>query len=125
MHGHHVVVVKGGHKVAKGDNATATPTPEQAPSLEERKRQAGLPVHIDRNRLAELGDVTFVKTEPSMATNPSTQKEEPGLLVTIKTDDGKDYTCFIANMVLAKDLAAVQLPFRAKIVKHGRTWIFA
>lgn len=110
--------------MAKGDNVSASATAE-APTLEDRKREAGLPVHIDRNRLAELGTVTFVKTEPSEATNPSTQKVEPGLLVTIKTDDGRDYTCFIANMVLGKDLAAVKLPFRAKIVKHGRTWVFA
>jgi hypothetical protein len=113
----------------KSDNAVreaagASADPTTIPTLEDRKRQAGLPVHIDRERLAGLGVVTFVKTEASEATNPSTQKVEPGLLVTIRTDDGRDYTCFIANMVLAKDLAAVELPFRAKIVKHGRTWVF-
>lgn len=105
--------------------ATAVGDPTSVPSLEDRKRAAGLPIHIDRNRLAELGVVTFVKMEDSKATNPSTGKEEPGLLVTVMTDDKRQYTCFIANQVLSKDLAAVEMPFRAKIVKHGRTWVFA
>jgi hypothetical protein len=119
-------MAKGDTTATADERATAAKmSTESVPTLEDRKREAGLPVHIDRERLAGLGTVTFVKIEASQATNPSTQKVEPGLLATIRTDDDRDYTVFIANMVLAKDLAAVKLPFRAKIVKHGRTWVFA
>ncbi len=118
-----------GDNEAKADSATkqgaaAIADPTTIPTLEQRKRDKGLPIHIDRERLAALGVVTFLKIEPSEATNPSTQKVEPGLLTTVQSDDGNTYTVLIANMVLSKDLEAVDLPFRAKIVKHGRTWVF-
>lgn len=97
----------------------------QAPSLEDRKREKGLPIHIDRERLSQLGEVTFLTMEPTQARNPQTGDLGDGLLVTVTTDDGKLYTSFIANIVLSKDLHAVDLPFRAKLIKRGRTWIFA
>lgn len=114
-------------------------------SFSERAAELNLPRVVDRDFIAELGPVVWLSAAPAEARNPQTGQPGPGLLAQIETDDGKHYQSFIGNVALLQVLATATydeddidmttpiayhprsdiFPFRARIVKSGRTWTFA
>ncbi len=97
----------------------------KVPSLSDRRKEAGVPIHISREELSSLGVVTFINKEPATATVPQTGETGEGYLVTVEDDNGNKYTTFIGNQILMRDLDMIQMPFRARIIKRGRAWVFS
>ncbi len=114
-----------------------------APSFSAMAKAAGLPVVIDRDTIEEFGPVTWVGATTAEARNPTTGAMGNGLMVEIVTDDGNKYLSFIGNVALLQVLGTIDatsdlhsednkyfvprtniFPFRARIVKSGRTWVF-
>jgi hypothetical protein len=102
-------------------------TTKDAPvkSFSEAAKEAGLPVMVSREFIAELGVVTWLSVEPGTARNPQTGEMDDILMAELVTDEGDKYRSVIGNVALTQVLTAVTLPIRARIVKSGRTWIFA
>lgn len=96
----------------------------QAPTFSTAAKAAGVPLQIKTEDIAELGAVTFIEAEPATSTLPDGRESE-GMFVTIADIDGSKYTAFIGGVALLRVLREVPLPFRAQIVKVGRTWTFA
>jgi hypothetical protein len=101
-------------------------TSQEAPSFTNAAKNAGVPIQIKTEDVAELGTVTWVEAEPMTVTLPDgSGKQTEGYFCTIQDQDGSLYSVFIGGMALTRILAEVPLPFKAQIVKSGRTWVFA
>ena len=97
---------------------------EKIRSFSDAAREAGLPVQVSREFIAELGPVVWYEATPTTAENPQTHAMDDVLLAKIKTDDGHIYQTIVGNVALRDVLDKVDLPFKARIVKSGRTWVF-
>ena len=99
---------------------------KEAPSLAERMKAAGIPRQVDREFIAELGEVTWLSASPAQARNPQSGELGDGLMVEISDANGTHYTSFVGNVALLRFLAdpAIEMPFVAAIQKSGRTWVF-
>jgi hypothetical protein len=102
---------------------TETAAPK-ARSFSEVAKEAGLPVIVSREFIAELGTVTWLTKEPGTARNPQTGEMDDVLMVDLVTDEGDNYRTVVGNVALTDVLNKVGLPMRAAIKKSGRTWIF-
>jgi hypothetical protein len=103
----------------------ATPAKSvEAPKLSKRLEEAGVPRQVDREFIATLGEVTWLRADAAEARNPQTGELGDGMMVLIQADNGKQYTSFVGNVALLRILGQVDFPFRAAIVKKGRTWAF-
>ena len=96
----------------------------KAPSFSQMAKAAGLPVRIKSEPLAALGSVTWLSAHADTATLPDTGEDTEGFLVNILADDGRLYESFVGGKALVGVLARAEFPFRARIVKEGRTWVF-
>lgn len=114
----------------------ATPT-TAVKSFSERAMENNLPVLVDRDFIADLGPVIWTGATPAEARNPQNGEVGPGLLAQLSTDEGRNYQSFIGNVALLQILSTYDedsntyiprdgmFPFRARLVKSGRTWVFA
>jgi hypothetical protein len=105
-----------------GDTMATTPAVK---SFSEMTKAQNLPVRIKTERLSELGVVTFESAFADTATLPGTNEETDGFLVSVTASDGRRYTSFVGGQALVAVLAEASFPFKARIVKDGRTWVFS
>lgn len=94
-------------------------------SLSDALAAAGVPRQVSREFISSLGTVTWLSATAAQARNPQTGDMGDGMMVEIEDDAGNRYTSFVGNVALLRILGAVEFPFRASIVKNGRTWVFA
>ena len=116
-------------------------TTDKVKSFSDRAKEAGLPILVDRETIADIGPVTWTGAVKSQARNPQDGTMGDGVMATVVTDEGDRYHTFIGNVALLSVLTdrAVDeetgevtyeirdsiFPFRGRIVKSGRAWVFA
>lgn len=93
-------------------------------SFSDAAKEAGIPPYIKMDALAALGLVTYEAAYADSRTVPGENTETEGFVVTVLDEKGQRYECFIGAQVLVKALSRIEFPFKARLGKEGRSWVF-
>lgn len=103
---------------------TENPKDGAIPTIGQRRRAADIGEQVSMADLAKLGSITWLSKEEAQAMLPETGEVTQGFYCRVRSDDGVPYGVFVGQQVLKKDLAEIELPFRARVIRKGRTYLF-
>lgn len=94
-------------------------------TIQEAREEANIPPHFTVAQLAGR-EIVLAWKAPQQAALPDSGEMRNGYICNgAFTDTRQEFTVWIGQTVLLKDLQRVALPFRTTIVKHGRTFQFS
>lgn len=99
--------------------------PDKVPDINTAREDAKIPEH---KRAGDMLDkpLVFVSWRPQRGFLASTGEYRPGFFcVVMDASTKKVFTVWIGQVALYKELKKLKPPFRARIVKSGRTLVFS
>jgi len=97
---------------------------DSAPTVQQAREAAHIPPHIPMKDL-EGKTVTFVHKRKQKAALPNTGELREGYFcLCVFTDSKEEFTTWVGQVILTRELLLLQMPFTTTIVKRGRTYMF-
>lgn len=98
---------------------------EHAPTVTAARETAKIPPHYPMKDL-EGKTVIFVHKRQQKAALPGTGELRNGYFcLCVFADDKTEFTTWVGQTILYRELTLLQMPFKATITKRGRTYMFA
>jgi len=96
-----------------------------APTVEQARKDAHIPPHFPMKDL-EGKTVVFVHKRKQRAALPGTGELREGYFcLCINVEDNSEFTTWVGQTILYRELTMLNLPFKTTISKRGRTYMFA
>jgi hypothetical protein len=97
---------------------------DHAPSVAQARESAHIPPHFAMKDLVDK-TVYFVHKREQKAALPETGELRTGYFCLCAFADSKqEFTTWVGQTILFRELTLLQLPFKTTIVKRGRTYMF-
>jgi hypothetical protein len=98
---------------------------DHAPSVSQARENAHIPPHFPMKDLVDK-TIYFVHKREQKAALPETGELRTGYFCLCAFADTKEeFTTWVGQTILYRELTLLQLPFKTTITKRGRTYMFA
>ena len=97
---------------------------DAAPNVQQARDAAHIPPHFPMKEL--VGEtVTFVHKRKQKAALPNTGEIREGYFcLCVFTESKKEFTTWVGQTILTRELTLLQMPFTTTIAMRGRTYMF-
>lgn len=95
------------------------------PSFQDAAYSSGLPIPANAEQLSTMGELLIGAWKGAQARLPETGEITSGYFAIVRDiGTGHVWSVFFGGVAICRVLGRMQTPFRARLEKSGRTWVF-